>query len=160
NFTFGYNNPCSDYAATVPSQFLGTCGNPASPQASLTIPNADLGGGSPICTAPGSFSGTQALGHIKLFGPAGSQLDYLSSDPATFYSSQNVASGQGTCTTTFTFRFFIPGSATLTNTQNVILAWGGHIAWQGDWGQGNTASFISGSPYHMELFSLDGDSTG
>lgn len=43
---------------------------------------------------------------------------------------------------------------------NPVLAWSGHIAWIGDWGQGNSASAISGSPYHMRLLTLDGASLG
>lgn len=39
---------------------------------------------------------------------------------------------------------------------NPVLAWGGHIAWVGDWGVGNSASSISGSPYHMRNDNLDG----
>ncbi|MEY3325067.1 MAG: hypothetical protein RLZ11_1381, partial [Bacteroidota bacterium] len=35
------------------------------------------------------------------------------------------------------------------NSNNVVLAWGGHIASLLDWGQGNSASSIPGSPYHM-----------
>ena len=42
------------------------------------------------------------------------------------------------------------------NVSNPVLAWGGHIAWIGDWGQGNSASAINGSPYHMRLIDLDG----
>lgn len=38
----------------------------------------------------------------------------------------------------------------------VVLAWGGHIARAVDWGTGNSASGISGSPYHTRLISLDG----
>lgn len=32
-----------------------------------------------------------------------------------------------------------------------MLAWGGHIARQTDWGIGKTASSLTGSPYHMRL---------
>ncbi|MEK7425348.1 MAG: hypothetical protein AAB131_16080, partial [Actinomycetota bacterium] len=32
-----------------------------------------------------------------------------------------------------------------------VLAWGGHIARAADWGVGNSATGISGSPYHMRL---------
>ncbi|MCV4820721.1 hypothetical protein OFM15_32065, partial [Escherichia coli] len=39
---------------------------------------------------------------------------------------------------------------------NPVLAWGGHIAWGGDWGIGNSAGGINGSPYHMRLISFDG----
>ena len=38
----------------------------------------------------------------------------------------------------------------------VVIAWGGHIATQTDWGAGNSASAVSGSPYHTRLVSLDG----
>jgi hypothetical protein len=39
---------------------------------------------------------------------------------------------------------------------NPILAWGGHIAWRGDWGAGQSAGGINGSPYHMRLVDLNG----
>ncbi|MFZ0061217.1 MAG: hypothetical protein WAL47_04200, partial [Pyrinomonadaceae bacterium] len=38
----------------------------------------------------------------------------------------------------------------------VVIAWGGHIASAGDWGAGNSASGVSGSPYHTRLISFDG----
>jgi len=38
----------------------------------------------------------------------------------------------------------------------VVLAWGGHIARAVDWGAGNSASGISGSPYHTRLIAIDG----
>jgi len=44
-----------------------------------------------------------------------------------------------------------------TNTNStVVMSWGGHIARAADWGAGNSASGISGSPYHTRLISLDG----
>jgi uncharacterized repeat protein (TIGR01451 family) len=42
----------------------------------------------------------------------------------------------------------------------VVIAWGGHIASQIDWGAGNSASAISGSPYHMRLLTLDDTQLG
>jgi uncharacterized repeat protein (TIGR01451 family) len=58
------------------------------------------------------------------------------------------------------------GSADATGQRSVIvnftvtsptavIAWGGHIATQIDWGAGNSAGAISGSPYHMRLLELD-----
>jgi hypothetical protein len=48
-------------------------------------------------------------------------------------------------------------SVTFTATaSNPVLAWGGHVAWQGEWGAGLSAGGISGSPYHMRLIDLDG----
>jgi len=39
---------------------------------------------------------------------------------------------------------------------NPVLAWSGHVGWSGDWGPGNAAGGITGSPYHMRLIGLDG----
>src|SRR5207237_9765224 len=39
---------------------------------------------------------------------------------------------------------------------NPVLAWGGHIATRPDWGVGNSAISITGSPYHMRLLDIDG----
>jgi hypothetical protein len=38
----------------------------------------------------------------------------------------------------------------------VVIAWGGHIASAGDWGAGNSAGGVSGSPYHTRLLAFDG----
>jgi len=40
------------------------------------------------------------------------------------------------------------------SSATAVIAWGGHIASPLDWGSGNSASGISGSPYHMRLVSL------
>jgi prealbumin domain-containing protein len=52
-----------------------------------------------------------------------------------------------------------PTSITITfttTTASPVLVWGGHIATRLDWGLGNSAVSISGSPYHTRLLSLDG----
>lgn len=74
------------------------------------------------------------------------------------YPSQNVLSGTGTCTTTVEVRFTVPQD--IGSTQAIVLASGGHIATQGNWGADNVAASLSGSPYHMALDTLDGSSTG
>ncbi len=38
----------------------------------------------------------------------------------------------------------------------VVLAWGGHIASRRDWGDGNSANAVPGSPYHTRFIALDG----
>lgn len=43
-----------------------------------------------------------------------------------------------------------------STVSNPVIAWGGHLAWQGDWGLGNSAGFFNGSNYHMRLISLNG----
>ncbi len=42
------------------------------------------------------------------------------------------------------------------NASTVVIAWGGHIASEADWGTDNSASAISGSPYHTRLISFNG----
>ncbi|HEX5002979.1 MAG TPA: gliding motility-associated C-terminal domain-containing protein [Bacteroidia bacterium] len=47
-----------------------------------------------------------------------------------------------------------------TSNATVVFAWGGHIADGDVWCPGNSASGISGSPYHTRLSSVDGSSGG
>ncbi|MEY4223317.1 MAG: hypothetical protein RIS33_251 [Actinomycetota bacterium] len=37
------------------------------------------------------------------------------------------------------------------SSPTVVLAWGGHVATQSDWGLGKSASALEGSPYHMRI---------
>ncbi|MBU3688673.1 MAG: LPXTG cell wall anchor domain-containing protein [Actinobacteria bacterium] len=37
------------------------------------------------------------------------------------------------------------------SSPTVVLAWGGHVATQTDWGLGKSASALQGSPYHMRV---------
>ncbi|MEN6551187.1 MAG: DUF11 domain-containing protein, partial [Candidatus Cryosericum sp.] len=59
--------------------------------------------------------------------------------------SLSGASGSSSLDITFT-----------SSAATVVVAWGGHIASPEDWGLGNSASDISGSPYHTRLLSFDG----
>ena len=54
-------------------------------------------------------------------------------------------------------------SITITFTTTVsdpVLAWGAHIARRQDWGIGNSAIAISGSPFHMRILDSDGEGGG
>ena len=62
----------------------------------------------------------------------------------------NIAQSSDGLTITFTAGAIVNGSGKAT----VILAWGGHIGRSLDWGPGNAASGISGSPYHTRLIEL------
>ena len=84
-------------------------------------------------------SSTQAPGAITIWNGTITSIVYGSSD----------AAGKRSVIVTFT----------ATNS-TVLLAWGGHIASQIDWGVGNSAGSISGSPYHMRLLDLDNDGLG
>lgn len=44
----------------------------------------------------------------------------------------------------------------VATNENVVIAWGGHIASKLDWGAGNSATDIWGAPYHMRKISLNG----
>ncbi len=137
------SNPCADLITEAEN-----C-NPSAPTSLSPIPAANMvscGG------APGTFAGTQEPGTIDLFGPSGSAITGVT------YLSQNVLSGTGTCTTTVQVSFSVPHN--IGADTYVVLAWGGHIASEHDWGAGNGASSVNGSPYHMSLDTLDGSSTG
>src|SRR5205085_8832700 len=50
---------------------------------------------------------------------------------------------------------------TFTASQaNLVFAWGGHVASVFDWGQGNSASAISGSSYHQRILQIDTTNIG
>jgi hypothetical protein len=144
------NNPCSDQVAAglMPA---GEC-TPATPVAQVAVTAPILGPG-PLCNAPGTFIGTQVPGAIKMFGPAGSTLSNF-----TYVSQDTNTQSLGNCNTTVSIDFSVPSA--LSANQVVVIAWGGHIASEADWGTGNSASFINGSPFHMTLDTLDGASQG
>jgi uncharacterized repeat protein (TIGR01451 family) len=85
---------------------------------------------------PGS---TQEPGCISIWNGTITSVSYGTAD----------ASGQRSVIVTFT-----------ATDPTVVIAWGGHIASQIDWGAGNSASAISGSPYHMRLLTLDDTQLG
>src|SRR4029078_5964074 len=84
-------------------------------------------------------SSTQAPGAISIWNGAITNIAYGASDPV----------GKRSVIVTFT-----------ATSSTVVLAWGGHIASHIDWGAGNSAGAISGSPYHMRLLDLDNDGLG
>src|SRR5512143_3943163 len=130
--TFHANNsdPCTDK--------ITGC-NPSAPNDSFPVPAATLVncGGS-----AGTFSGSQVPGAFKIWGNNSPDITNVA------YVSENVVSGTGQCSTSVAITFTTAGSGP------VVLAWGGHIASEADWGAGNSATFISGSPYHMAQDSL------
>ena len=136
-FNFNHNNPCADTLGCS----LTTQAIPISTAAILAPTLANCNGSAG--TAP-AFPG----GSFAIFGPAGSTVSTNS------YPSENAIAGTGQCSTTVLLPFHVGTGS------SVVLAWGGHIASQKDWGAGNSASAISGSPYHMFLDLLDTSSTG
>ncbi len=136
-FNFNHNNPCFDTLGcdlTTPATPIGTA-----PMLAPTLANCNGSAGTPPAFPGGNFA---------IFGPAGPTVSTNS------YPSENAIAGTGQCSTTVLLPFHV-GSGS-----SVVLAWGGHIASQKDWGAGNSASAINGSPYHMFLDLLDTSSTG
>jgi uncharacterized repeat protein (TIGR01451 family) len=101
--------------------------SPCIPGAGAAIPGDALSFANP--------ASSQASGSISIWNGAISSIAYGGSD----------AAGKRSVTITFT-----------ATASTVVLAWGGHVASQLDWGAGNAAGAISGSPYHMRVLSLDG----
>ncbi len=67
------------------------------------------------------------------------------------YTVSGSYAGDSETSTTITFD---------TTSDQVFLVWGGHVASVVDWGAGNSASNISGAPYHMMLKAVDGGAIG
>jgi len=79
-------------------------------------------------------------------------------DPLTVEAVRNYPTAHQRCGTEFLVIFIILSILmfSLLAGQDLVLAWGGHIATRGDWGANNAAVSISGSPYHTRLLDLDG----
>lgn len=115
-----------------PCEGVSGCSGPGTIFPIPKDPQVDNGSGSPI---------TQTAGNFIIFGGA-----------ITGVSSYSYPDGVG---------FTGDKSAQITITFNAsqanpVLAWGGHISDRADWGTGNSAVAIPGSPYHMRNEGLDG----
>jgi fimbrial isopeptide formation D2 family protein len=156
-----YSNPCADLqAGGVMSSGCTTDGTAPTPTATSAIPAVDTSAAAQTCGGSGSTGNvhngtfTQQPGTFDLFGPSGSSVGTVS------YVAQNTVSGTGQCSTTVAVQFCIESCTAGTGSATVVMAWGGHIASAADWGSGNSASSISGSPYHMALDNIDGTTLG
>src|SRR5260370_18995144 len=147
------NNPCFDVLGSGAGSGCTSPGTPPTPASIFLVPGADLGGETTCAGASGSgTTPTQAPGNFQIFAPTASIATLTGATYPT--GLQNVASGTGQCSTTMAVTFTLSGTAP-PGGWTVVLAWGGHIASQLDWGTGNSATSINGSPYHMILDSID-----
>ncbi len=64
------------------------------------------------------------------------------------YMVEVKSQGGNTTTTTYLAPYFQYVGGNSGSIDSLVVAWGGHIATQTDWGAGNSATAISGSPYH------------
>ncbi|MBB3121698.1 beta strand repeat-containing protein [Pseudoduganella violacea] len=99
------------------------------------------------------FGGATFLNYV-LAGPDGK---FGTNDDIDLPSSVNpytlLGSYGGDSSTQITLKFVYNGNndSTAGEIGSAVLAWGGHIATRADWGAGNSAAAIAGSPYHTSL---------
>ena len=74
----------------------------------------------------------------------GSATCVISSNPTSYSFSGSFAAASQTG-----IKLYVTAASS-----TVVLAWGGHVARAADWGVGNSASALSGSPYHMRVVDL------
>jgi len=89
------------------------------------------------------WMGTQEAGDLTIFrGTFTDATGDPSGDATTGYTLTGSYTGDSSTSITFYFR---------ADESDLVIAWGGHIGAQADWGVGNSAISISGSPYHMRI---------
>jgi large repetitive protein len=125
DFHLNQNDACSDYLGA------GCLGAPST----LAIPTDPN-----VVGASGQHPSSQIAGNFTMWGAN------LSS--TTAYQLTGTYAGDSSTSIDVTFHTPLAGNGT------AVLAWGGHIATRADWGVGNSAIAISGSPYHMRLLNL------
>src|SRR5438477_7553207 len=115
-----------------------------------TVGTADPCAGVAGCAGPAALLPIPSDPSITGFTPiAGSFSLYGGSffGSASAYTLTGLYTGDSSTAITLSFT---------TAVTNPVLAWGGHIATRPNWGAGNSAVSITGSPYHMRLLDIDG----
>ena len=124
-----------------------------------------------------AFAGAPTLFQIPAPSSAGSEVAGIPTTsfnnlPTAAYTNNpditKMAIWGGTITS-LTYVFQDPPDATTAQTETrldiafksadgstALLAWGGHIAAEYDWGVGRGATGVSGSPYHTRVIEIDG----
>ncbi|MEY3681441.1 MAG: hypothetical protein RL547_2054, partial [Actinomycetota bacterium] len=127
--------PCAIALCTGASQTLGVPMDPfvsGAGVAQIGGQTFDLWGG----TFPATGATVANTGNL-----CGTASCTITANPSSYSRSGDFTGSSQTGITVF----FTATSAT------AVLAWGGHIASRVDWGFGNSAVDLSGSPYHMRL---------
>jgi hypothetical protein len=129
--------PCGP--ANHPEDIVPGC-NPAS-FTTFDIP-APTGVNSPIAGLPQSVFNALPVAQRRM-------TMYNGTITSMVYTNPQGDLSQASASTRVTINFTAASST-------VVMSWGGHIARAVDWGTGNSAGGISGSPYHTRLVALDG----
>lgn len=128
-------DPCTPESCSTPQSLLPIPVDPYVTAAGVTqIPGQSIriDGGS-FVTAGSAVSNTGNL--------CGTATCPVPDNPTPYVHSGDITNVASSATTVY----FTASAA------RVVLSWSGHIASQADWGLGNSAVTISGSPYHMRL---------
>jgi hypothetical protein len=111
--------------------------------------------GAPTSTAPITQDSVAVTSQIDpytnapIYQPSNQQFSIWGATGLTF--DYNAIDGNVATDAQVERRVILTFTATVSNP---VLAWSGHVAYGGDWGAGNSAGGISGSPYHMRLIGL------
>lgn len=136
-----HNDPCGDVFPCDPTHPDGTVDVPVMGTA-VTETNLN-----PFPTTCGSNTwntlSSKTAGKIKAWNATLSNFQYV--------SPQNA--GSGDCTTTVSVDFDSAAGG------DIVIAFGGHVATRADWGVGNSAVAIHGSPYHVHQVALSVNGT-
>jgi len=101
----------------------------------------------PIPQDPNVIGSTNPLTMGPVYQPNNQVMTMFGGTLVSFSYGALVPNGNGNATQ----RVGIVFTAT---TSNPVLAWSGHVAYAGDWGIGNSAGALQGSPYHMRFVGL------
>lgn len=150
--TFNTSESFETFALVCSQNSVSGC--PTSPESTQAMP-MDTSGGS------GGFDATYAGLHgTQTFDMAGGSF---SASPTTPTLSGSLSSDSDV---SYTLSFTVDSSGSMCSgtgnkvSCNVVLAFGAHIASELDWGFGNGAGSIPGSPYHVRVTAFDGGSIG
>jgi len=97
---------------------------------------------------PNVIGAIDPLTNTNIYQPANQKMSMWGGTLVSFSYGALVPGGGGQDATQ---RVGIVFTAT---TSNPVLAWSGHVAYAGDWGIGNSAGALQGSPYHMRFVGL------
>ena len=134
NETVTTANPCLGVTGCT---FPGVANTNYTEFAIPTDPQVDNGSGSPIAQLPGNFrlyGGTITGVTCGTGGRSGS------CSGRTLISTRTGLASQATSLASITIQF-------TASVANPVMAWSGHIASRHDWGTGNSAVDIDGSPF-------------
>jgi len=102
-----------------------------------------------IPTDPNVTGSIDPLTNTNIYEPANQQMTLFGGTLlAIQYTAVNTGGGDTEQRMAIVFT---------ANTVDPVLAWSGHVAYAGDWGIGQSAGGISGSPYHMRLIGFCSD---